>query len=77
MSLRPQTALQCLTNVAKSHGVELSVDRLHHAYAVGEDPISRALLLRIAKEAGLRARIAQAATRPGWPARETAASWRW
>jgi ATP-binding cassette, subfamily B, bacterial HlyB/CyaB len=61
MSLRPQTALQCLTNVAKSHGVELSVDRLHHAYAVGEDPISCALLLRIAKEAGLRARIARVA----------------
>ncbi len=54
MSLRPQTALQCLTKVAKSHGVELSVDRLRHAYAVGENPISCALLLRIAKEAVIK-----------------------
>jgi ATP-binding cassette, subfamily B, bacterial HlyB/CyaB len=52
----PQTALQCLARVAGHHGVDLSVDRLRHTYAVGDGPISQALLLRMAKEAGLRAR---------------------
>jgi ATP-binding cassette subfamily B protein len=55
---QPQTALSCLAKVAARHGVDLSVDRLRHTYAIGNNPISQTLLLRIAKEAGLRARVA-------------------
>jgi ATP-binding cassette, subfamily B, bacterial HlyB/CyaB len=55
----PQTGLQCLARIAGHHGVDLSVDRLRHIYAVGDGPISQALLLRMAKEAGLRARTAK------------------
>ena len=45
-------------NVARHHGIELSVERLRHTYAVADGPISASLLLRMAKEAGLRARFA-------------------
>jgi ATP-binding cassette, subfamily B, bacterial HlyB/CyaB len=50
------TALKCLVRVANHHGIDLSVDGLRHAYALSNEPISQLLLLRIAKEAGLRAR---------------------
>ncbi|MGC1464485.1 MAG: peptidase domain-containing ABC transporter [Pseudolabrys sp.] len=56
---QPQTALQCLVKVAMHHGIDLTVDRLRHAYAVGEGAVSRQLLLRMAKETGLRARSAR------------------
>jgi ATP-binding cassette, subfamily B, bacterial HlyB/CyaB len=58
-----ETALQCLVKAAAHHGIDLSVDGLRHGYAIGDTPISRTLLLRIAKEAGLRAR----STRLSWP----------
>jgi subfamily B ATP-binding cassette protein HlyB/CyaB len=57
-----QTALECLARIAVHHGVDLPVERLRHAYAVDGAPISQTLLLRMAKEAGLRAR----ATRLDW-----------
>ena len=57
MSSQPLTAIQCLARVARHHGIDLSVDRMCHAYAVGDAPISQVLLLRIAKDAGLRARV--------------------
>src|SRR3954468_6078586 len=50
------TALDCLSRIAAHHGVELPVERLRHAYALDNSPITPALLLRMAKEAGLRAR---------------------
>src|SRR5690349_16387031 len=53
------TALQCLMGVASRHGIELSADGICHKYALGPDPISETRLLRIAKDAGLRARIAR------------------
>jgi ATP-binding cassette subfamily B protein len=56
VTVQPQTALQCLVRVAGHHGVELSVERLSHSYALAAGPIQRSLLLRMAKEAGLRAR---------------------
>ena len=59
MTSQPQTAIQCLARVAGHHGIDLSVGRLCHTYAVGEAPISPLLLLRMAKEAGLRARFAR------------------
>ena len=57
MSSQPQTAIQCLVGVAGHHGIDLSVGRLCHTYAVGDAPISQVLLLRMVKDAGLRARI--------------------
>src|SRR6267142_434614 len=57
-----QTALACLARVAAHHGVDLPVQRLRHAYAVDGSPVSQTLLLRMAKEAGLRART----TRLDW-----------
>ena len=59
MSSQPQTAIQCLARVAGHHGIDLSVDRMCHTYAVGDTPVSQILLLRMAKDAGLRARIAR------------------
>lgn len=52
------TALECLVKVARHHGVDLSVDRLRHTHAVADAAISQTQLLRIAKEAGFRARRA-------------------
>ena len=54
-----ETALPCIAKVAAHHGIDLSVDGLRHSYATGDTPISQTLLLRIAKEAGLRARAAR------------------
>ena len=58
----PQTALDCLARVAVHHGVDLSVERLRHVYAVDGTSPSMDLLVRMAKEAGLRAQ----ATRLDW-----------
>jgi ATP-binding cassette, subfamily B, bacterial HlyB/CyaB len=59
--LESQTALECLARIAAYHGVDLPAERLRHAYAVGDAPVSQTLLLRMAKEAGLRARSARLA----------------
>lgn len=56
MSTNPHTNLQCLVLVARHHGVDLSPDRLLHDYAVGYQPVTTRQLLRMAKDAGLRAR---------------------
>jgi len=58
------TALDCLSKVATHHGVDLPVERLLHAYALDGTPVSANLLLRMAKEAGLRAQ----STRMDWSA---------
>ena len=60
----PQTGLDCLARVATHHGIDLPAERLRHAYAVDGTPTSGDLLLRMAKEAGLRAQ----ATRLDWSA---------
>jgi ATP-binding cassette, subfamily B, bacterial HlyB/CyaB len=54
-----ETALACLAKIANHHGVDLPIERLRHAYAVDGVPISSTLLLRMAKEGGLRAQVAQ------------------
>ena len=61
MTAQPETCLHCLVSVARHHGIELTVERLRHTYAIADGPISRALLLRMAREAGLRARYARLA----------------
>jgi len=53
------TALECLARIASHHGLDVSSDRLRHTYAVGDGPVPPALMLRMAKEVGLRARIAK------------------
>jgi ATP-binding cassette subfamily B protein len=60
----PWTALDCLSVIAAHHGVDLPVGRLKHAYAVDAIPVSTIRLLRMAKDAGLRAR----GTRLDWGA---------
>jgi ATP-binding cassette subfamily B protein len=60
----PPTALECLAKTAALHGKDLSAERLGHAYALDGTPVSLKLLLRIAKDAGLRAR----STRLDWGA---------
>ena len=54
-----RTALECLASVARHHGIDLAADRLTHLYAVDRAPMSQTRILRIAKEAGLRARAAR------------------
>src|SRR5262245_61306447 len=56
MSKHPHTNLQCLALVARHHGVDLAAERLVHDYAVEDKPIATQQLLRMAKDAGLRAR---------------------
>ncbi|HMA16142.1 MAG TPA: cysteine peptidase family C39 domain-containing protein, partial [Kiloniellaceae bacterium] len=51
-----RTALHCLVAVARHHGLDLSAERLAHDHALGEGEVPLARLLRIAREAGLRAR---------------------
>jgi ATP-binding cassette subfamily B protein len=50
------TNLHCLALVARHHGVDLSPERLQHDYAVTEEPVAVRQLLRMAKDAGLRAK---------------------
>ena len=53
------TALDCLARIAAHHGIDLSVVGLRHAYALDSNPVSLDLLLRMARDAGLRARHAR------------------
>jgi ATP-binding cassette, subfamily B, bacterial HlyB/CyaB len=50
-----RTELECLAKIAACHGVDLPVERLKHSYAIDGTPVSATRLLRMAKEAGLRA----------------------
>ncbi len=58
-NLQARTALECLASVARHHGIDLAADRLCHLYAVDPAPMSQTRILRIAKEAGMRARAAR------------------
>ncbi|TKT75046.1 peptidase domain-containing ABC transporter [Aquamicrobium sp. LC103] len=55
----PHTNLQCLALVARHYGVDLSPERLVHEYNIGEEAVPVRQLLRMAKDAGLRARHLQ------------------
>ena len=55
---RQDTALRSLELVARHHGIDLGVDRIVHEYAIGADTdVTNPLLLRIAKENGLKAKM--------------------
>lgn len=53
------TALHCLQFVAARHGLDISVEQLMHAHAVDGAALSVPSVLRMAKEAGLRAKSAK------------------
>ncbi len=53
---RPDTALITFELVARHHGVDVSVGRLIHDYAIVDPVIDTRLLLRIAREAGFKAK---------------------
>lgn len=55
----PQSGLQCLAAVLRHHGLGTTPERLAAIHAVGSDPVSPSLMLRMASEAGLRARVAK------------------
>lgn len=59
MSTVSHTNLQCLALVARHHRVDLSPERLIHDYAIGDQPVPTRQLLRMAKDAGLRAKQAK------------------
>jgi ATP-binding cassette subfamily B protein len=53
------SALKCLVEVARLRGVTLSVDRIKHDFVLDEGEPSINLLLKIARGAGLKARVAK------------------
>jgi ATP-binding cassette subfamily B protein len=55
------TAVDCLVAVARQHGVELSVERISHDYALDGKEVPGTRLARIAKDLGFRARLARLA----------------
>jgi ATP-binding cassette subfamily B protein len=57
--IQVQTALHCLEFVAARHGVDLSVEQLKHAHAVDGTALAAPAVLRMAREAGLRAKTAK------------------
>lgn len=50
------TSLQCLSLIARHHGLDVSADRLIHDYSLEDEEPSTKRILRIAKENGLKAR---------------------
>ena len=55
-----ETALQCFVAVARHHGVDLSIDRIKHDYALKSDDDITRLLPKIARNCGIRTRKLQA-----------------
>ncbi|VFN03095.1 MAG: ATP-binding cassette, subfamily B [Candidatus Kentron sp. G] len=51
------TALQCLTLIARHHGIQISVEKLIHEHSLESREPDRNRLLRIAGEIGLKARF--------------------
>ncbi|MCB8822998.1 peptidase domain-containing ABC transporter [Microvirga rosea] len=56
MGAEVETSLHCLVAVARHYGADLSAEQLAHTYALQDEPVSWQLLLRMAREAGLRAK---------------------
>src|SRR5882672_7332947 len=49
--------LECLSILARHHGIDVSAERMAHDYAVGNGDVPPERLLRIARELGLRSRL--------------------
>src|SRR6266511_1395110 len=58
----PETALQCLVAVARHHGIDLSIERIKHDYALKPDDDITRQLPKIARNSGMRSRKLQV----GW-----------
>jgi ATP-binding cassette subfamily B protein len=59
MTLPQQTGPHCLAAVLRHHGLDSSAERLAVAYAIGNEAVAPSLMLRMARESGLRARRAK------------------
>src|SRR5258708_19616567 len=57
-----ETALQCFVAVARHSGIDLSIDRIKHDYALKPDDDITRLLPKIARSSGMRTRKLQV----GW-----------
>ena len=55
----PHTAIQCLTAIAQHHGLQINPERLIDDYALGAEEPGNSLLLRIASDIGLKAKVDQ------------------
>jgi subfamily B ATP-binding cassette protein HlyB/CyaB len=55
----PHTVIQCLTAIAQHHGLQVNPERVIDDYALGAEEPGAALLLRIALDIGLKARVDQ------------------
>ena len=53
----PHTAVQCLTAIALHHGVQINPERLVAEYALGSEEPKDNLILRMASDIGLKARV--------------------
>ena len=51
------TSLQCLSLVARHHGVDVSADRLVHDYSLEDEEPSLNRVMRIAKDTGFKTRF--------------------
>jgi subfamily B ATP-binding cassette protein HlyB/CyaB len=53
----PHTAVQCLTAIAQHHGLQINPERLIDEYALGAEEPGNNLLLRMAAEIGMKAKV--------------------
>ncbi len=53
----PHTVIQCLTAIAQHHGLQINPERLIDDYALKAEEPNAALLLRIAADIGLKAKV--------------------
>jgi len=53
----PHTAIQCLTAIAQHHGLQINPERLIDEYALGAEEPTNGLLLNIAADIGLKAKV--------------------
>jgi subfamily B ATP-binding cassette protein HlyB/CyaB len=54
-----QTGPACLSAILRHHGIDASVERLVADHAIGEEGVGAQLMLRMAKNAGLKARLSR------------------
>jgi ATP-binding cassette subfamily B protein len=54
----PHTAVQCIAAIAQHHGLQVNPERVIHDYALGAEEPSSTLILRMASDAGLKAKRA-------------------
>jgi subfamily B ATP-binding cassette protein HlyB/CyaB len=56
MTTLVRTGTECLAATLRHHGLDASAERLNTDYAIGNELVGPALMLRMARDAGLRAR---------------------